>query len=161
MMQIRRLWNKHFPEQRYTCRDIYSIYMSQNQDVVNFSHLFLTYSLLSLFLTILGLFGIAWFASEQRTREISIRKVNGATIRQIILLLNRPFLVYIRIAYTIAIPITYFLMIKWREQYVYKAYIGIEVFIIPLLIISIMTILTVSMNSWRSASANPINAIKE
>lgn len=161
MAQIRKLWDKHFPKENFSCNDIYTIYMSYNHDVVKISRLLLMYSLISLFLTAFGLFGIAWYAAEQRTREIGIRKVNGATRLQIMLLLNRPFLAYIAIAYIITIPFAYYLMQKWLEQFVDRADIGTGEFTIPLLITAVMSILTVSLNSWHSASINPIDAIKE
>ena len=136
-------------------------YLSFNQEVTNFSQLLLVYSIISLFLTAFGLFGIAWYASEQRTREIGVRKVNGASTWQIVWLLKRPFLCYILIAFIIATPIVYTLMLHWIEQFAYRAPIGLEVFILPLLITLVMTICTVSFNSWRVAKSNPIDAIKE
>ena len=97
--------------------------------MVNFSRLLLAYAIISLFLTLFGIFGITWYAVEQRKREIAIRKVHGASSRQILLLLNRPFFYYILIADVIAVPIVYTLMKRWREQFVYPADWGIEVFI--------------------------------
>lgn len=161
LQKIRQLWETHFPHRSFTGTDLYMKYLSFNQEVTNFSQLLLVYSIISLFLTAFGLFGIAWYASEQRTREIGIRKVNGASTWQIVWLLNRPFLCYILIAFIIATPIVYTLMLHWIEQFAYRAPIGLKVFILPLLITLVMTICTVSFNSWRVAKSNPIDAIKE
>lgn len=77
------------------------------------------YSLISLFLTCCGLFGMALYATEQRTKEIGIRKVNGATSPQIMLLLNSQFISWIGISFIIAIPITWLLLNRWLENFVY------------------------------------------
>ena len=118
--------------------------------MVNFSRLLLAYAIISLFLTLFGIFGITWYAVEQRKREIAIRKVHGASSRQILLLLNRPFFYYILIADMIAIPIVYVLMKRW----------GIEVFIVPVVLLMLVTFVTVVLNGYHTALSNPAETIK-
>lgn len=161
MVTIQRLWEKHFPSRPFAYEDTYEKYLSFNKEVTHFSRLLFVYSLISLLLTAFGLFGIAWYAAEQRRREIGIRKVNGASAWQIIRLLNVPFLCYVLIASVIAFPVTYLLMQRWLEQFVYRTDIGTAAFIYPLFITLVMTLLTVTWNSWRAASSNPVDAIKE
>lgn len=128
--------------------------------MVNFSRLLLAYAIISLFLTLFGIFGITWYAVEQRKREIAIRKVHGASSRQILLLLNRPFFYYILIADVIAVPIVYVLMKRWREQFVYPANWGIEVFIVPVVLLMLVTFVTVVLNGYHTALSNPAETIK-
>ncbi|UYU60630.1 hypothetical protein KQP65_19680 [Bacteroides thetaiotaomicron] len=109
---------------------------------------------------VLVIFGITWYAVEQRKREIAIRKVHGASSRQILLLLNRPFFYYILIADVIAVPIVYTLMKRWREQFVYPADWGIEVFIVPVVLLMLVTFGTVVLNGYHTALSNPAETIK-
>lgn len=88
------------------------------------------YSLISLFLTCCGLFGMALYATEQRTKEIGIRKVNGATSPQIMLLLNSQFISWIGISFIIAIPITWLLLNRWLENFVYHTDMNIGIYLI-------------------------------
>ena len=90
--KTRLLWEKHEPGHSFVYIDAYQQYISNNTDMVNFSRLLLAYAIISLFLTLFGIFGITWYAVEQRKREIAIRKVHGASSRQILLLLNRSVL---------------------------------------------------------------------
>ena len=128
--------------------------------MVKFSRLLLAYAIISLFLTLFGVFGITWYAVEQRKREIAIRKVHGASSLQILLLLNRPFFLYILLAYVIAVPIVFVLMRHWREQFVYPAIWGIDVFVIPIIILIFVTFVTVIFNGYHTALSNPSETIK-
>lgn len=160
MKDLRQLWEKHCPEYPFVYTDAYQQYLSYNTDMVSFSRLLLAYAIISLFLTLFGVFGITWYAVEQRKREIAIRKVHGASSRQILLLLNRPFLYYILIAYLIAVPIVYVLMKQWREQFVYPAVWGVEVFTLPVLLLMLVTFITVILNGYHAALSNPAETIK-
>ena len=157
---LRLLWEKHEPGHSFVYIDAYQQYISNNTDMVNFSRLLLAYAIISLFLTLFGIFGITWYAVEQRKREIAIRKVHGASSRQILLLLNRPFFYYILIAGVIAVPIVYVLMKRWREQFVYPADWGIEVFIVPVVLLMLVTFVTVVLNGYHTALSNPTETIK-
>ena len=157
---LRLLWEKHEPGHSFVYIDAYQQYISNNTDMVNFSRLLLAYAIISLFLTLFGIFGITWYAVEQRKREIAIRKVHGASSRQILLLLNRPFFYYILIADMIAIPIVYVLMKRWREQFVYPTDWGIEVFIVPVVLLMLVTFVTVVLNGYHTALSNPAETIK-
>ena len=157
---LRLLWEKHEPGHSFVYIDAYQQYISNNTDMVNFSRLLLAYAIISLFLTLFGIFGITWYAVEQRKREIAIRKVHGASSRQILLLLNRPFFYYILIADVIAVPIVYVLMKRWREQFVYPANWGIEVFIVPVVLLMLVTFVTVVLNGYHTALSNPAETIK-
>ena len=158
--KLRLLWEKHEPGHSFVYIDAYQQYISNNTDMVNFSRLLLAYAIISLFLTLFGIFGITWYAVEQRKREIAIRKVHGASSRQILLLLNRPFFYYILIADVIAVPIVYVLMKRWREQFVYPANWGIEVFIVPVVLLMLVTFVTVVLNGYHTALSNPAETIK-
>jgi putative ABC transport system permease protein len=119
------------------------------------------FSILSIFLSCLGIFGFAGFSIKRRTKEIGIRKVNGATVLNIISLLNKDFNKWVLIACGLAIPIAYYLMEKWLQDYAYKTELNWWLFALAgLLTIAIATI-TISWQSWRAARQNPVNSLRD
>lgn len=115
--------------------DMYQEFMSYNQDVTNFSHILFMYACISIFLTLFGLFGITHYAISQRKREISIRKIHGASARQILWLINYPFLSYVGIAFVVAVPVIYLFMAYWLQQFAYHATLNVFHFLLPLLLL--------------------------
>ena len=103
---------------------------------------------IGLLLTGFGLFGIAWYATRQRIREISIRKVHGATRGQIIWLLNKPFCLYAAVAYVLAMPVAWWLMQRWLEQFAYRAPLSVGIFVWPLVVVWGVSALIVCLQGW-------------
>ncbi|WP_370862581.1 ABC transporter permease [Parabacteroides faecis] len=157
---IREVWDKVNPGQYFTYRDVYKTFLQRNEKTTELSRLLLMYSVISIFLTCFGLFGMALYATEQRTKEIGVRKVNGATTPQIMLLLNRQFIIWIGIAFIIAIPITWLLLNRWLENFVYRTDISIGIYLISGLFVLFITLLTVSWHSYKAASANPVKVLR-
>ena len=115
---------------------------------------------ISIFIACLGLFGLSMFVAEQRTKEIGIRKVNGATIKEILTLLNTGFIKWIVIAFVIATPIAYYAMSRWLENFAYKTALSWWIFALAGLAALVVALLTVSWQSWRAASRNPVEALR-
>ena len=118
------------------------------------------FSTLAVLIGCLGLFGLANYTSELRTKEIGIRKVMGATFINIYSLLTKIFIKIIITAFLIAAPVSYLLMNKWLENFVYKTGISVSVFIITGLLTLIITLITVSSQVIRAANKNPVDSIK-
>ena len=108
----------------------------------------------------LGLFGLAAFSSEQRTKEIGVRKVLGASVTRIILLLSREFMICIGIANMIAWPVAYMIMNGWLMDFAYRVPVRVEIFILAAVITVIIAFLTVIYQAIRSAIANPVEALR-
>ena len=157
---VREVWNKVNPGQYFTYRDVYRTFLQRNEKTTKLSRLLLMYSVISIFLTCFGLFGMALYATEQRTKEIGVRKVNGATSPQIMLLLNRQFITWIGSAFIIAIPITWLLLNRWLENFVYRTDISIGIYLISGLFVLFITLLTVSWHSYKAASNNPVKVLR-
>lgn len=157
---VRQAWDKVNPGQYFTYRDVYDNFLQRNKKTPQLSRLLLMYSIISIFLTCFGLFGMALYATEQRTKEIGVRKVNGATRLQIMLLLNRQFIIWIGIAFIIAIPITWLLLNRWLENFVYHTDISIGIYLVSGLFVLLLTLLTVSWHSYKAASGNPVDSLK-
>ncbi|MDR1980520.1 MAG: ABC transporter permease [Tannerellaceae bacterium] len=156
---VRRTWEKYHPGGYFTYRDVYQDYLKRNGKTFELSYLLLVYALISLFLTCFGLFGMALYATGQRTKEIGIRKINGATAWQIMLLLNRRFAAWIAIAFVIALPVTWLLLNRWLEHFAYRVDLRPETFLLAALSVTTVTLLTVTWHSYKAASANPVETL--
>lgn len=114
----------------------------------------------AILISCLGLFGLALYMAEQRKREISIRKVLGADLKSILLLLNKDFLKLVLLANVIAIPIAYILLTNWLKTYDYKVSIGVWPYLMAAALSLAIAVLTLSMQSFKVAKANPVDALK-
>ncbi|MDD2436473.1 MAG: ABC transporter permease [Massilibacteroides sp.] len=158
---VKQLWEKLYPDKLFVYRNVYQDFISRNRKAFGLVELLLVYSLISILLTSFGLFGVALYSTEQRTKEIGIRKINGATTLQIIKLLNRRFILWIGIAFLIASPVTWILLNRWLQNFVFRTDISAEIFLIALLVVSAISLFTVSWHSYKAASGNPVNALRD
>jgi putative ABC transport system permease protein len=118
------------------------------------------FTILAILISCLGLFGLASFTAEQRTKEVGIRKVLGATVPNIILQLSREFITWVVIANLVAWPAAFIAMNKWLQNFAYRTDMGIGTFILSGLLALVIALLTVSYQSIKTALANPIRALK-
>jgi putative ABC transport system permease protein len=118
------------------------------------------FAILAIFIACLGLFGLTVFAAEQRTKEIGIRKVLGASITKIFLLLSKEFIRWVLLANLIAWPVAYFVMNKWLQNFAYRINIGIIAFLLAGGSALLIAYLTVSYQSIKSARANPVDSLR-
>jgi putative ABC transport system permease protein len=116
---------------------------------------------LAIFLSCLGIFGFAGFSIKRRTKEIGIRKVNGATVLNIISLLNKDFIKWVLIACGLAVPIAYYLMKQWLQNYAYKTTLNWWLFTLAGLLTIAIAVFTISWQSWRAARQNPVNSLRD
>ncbi|NOU59005.1 ABC transporter permease [Marinifilum caeruleilacunae] len=117
-------------------------------------------SLISLILAILGLYALSLFMVQKRTKEIGIRKVNGASEWQITSLLFSTFSKWLGIAFVIAVPISYFIMNNWLQQFAYHIEIGPLPFIIAGIVTGLFALITVGRQTWKAANQNPIESLR-
>jgi ABC-type lipoprotein release transport system permease subunit len=118
------------------------------------------FAILAIFISCLGLFGLTSFVAEQRTKEIGIRKVVGASMFSLWKLLSTDFLILVFVSSLIAIPVSYYFMHNWLQQYQYKTEISLYVFGIAILCTLIITLLTVSYHAFKTASMNPVKCLR-
>jgi len=124
------------------------------------SEIFTYFSILAIFIACLGLFGLASFTAEQKTKEIGIRKVLGAPVSGIVLLLSKEFTKWVVAANLLAWPIAYFLMQKWLQNFAFRISIGIGSFLFAASLALLIALITVSYQSLKAALANPIESLR-
>ncbi len=130
------------------------IRMEQSRNIYSY------FTFLAIFIACLGLFGIAAFSVEQKTKEIGIRKVLGSTVTGIVVLLGKQLILLIIIATVIACPLAYFLFSEWLQNFPYRTTITIYTFLIPTLLVISIGIITISTQAIRAAVANPVEALR-
>lgn len=118
------------------------------------------FAALGIFICCIGLAGLASFTIEKRFREIGIRKVLGATVQQLLLLISKEFLKLVLIAFVIAVPVTWYLMDNWLEKYEYRTGISAWLFGLVGILILLLTLIVVSLNTIRAATANPVKSLR-
>ena len=118
------------------------------------------FSLIAIFICIVGVFGLVVFDSEYRRKEISLRKVMGATVENILIMFNRSYLILMVVCFLVAIPFAYIAVVRWLENFAYRTPIYWWVFAIAFVAVGVITILTVTFQNWRVANENPVKNIK-
>ncbi len=157
---IKTIWAENNPgipfEFHFLNQDYEELYKKDNQiaGILNF------FTVLAVFIACLGLFGQAAIASENKIKEIGIRKVNGAKISEILALLNKDFVTWVAVAFVIATPVAYYSMNKWLESFAYKTNLSWWIFALAGLLAMGIALLTVSWQSWKAATRNPVEALR-
>jgi ABC-type antimicrobial peptide transport system permease subunit len=158
--KIGKAWKELYPEDDFEYSfvdDTIKKYYTAEQ---NISKLLLWATGLAIFISCLGLLGLVTYITNQRTKEIGVRKVIGASITQIISLLSKDFLKLVLIAFLIAVPIAWWGTYKWLQNFAYKTDISIWIFILGGLIMFTMALIILCVRTFRAASANPVKSLR-
>jgi ABC-type antimicrobial peptide transport system permease subunit len=118
------------------------------------------FAFLGIFISCLGLLGLAMFTAEQRTKEIGIRKVLGASVASLFTLLSKEFILLVAVAMVIATPLAWWAMYNWLQGFAYKVPVGIWVFATAGVLAIIIALITVSFQSIKAAVANPVKSLR-
>jgi putative ABC transport system permease protein len=118
------------------------------------------FSFMAIIISCLGLIGLSSFMAERRTKEIGIRKINGAKSNEIFSLLSKEYIILVIISIIIACPIAWYAMHKWLQSFAYRISISWWVFVLAGVIAIIVALLTVGYQSYRAASKNPVEALR-
>lgn len=124
------------------------------------SWMFLTFTVLAILIAMMGVFGLVTLSTAQRTKEIGVRKVNGAHSKRIVRMFYLEYIVWVGVAFLVASPIGYLLMTNWLNEFAYRVSIGWWMFPVAGLIVLSITVLTVVIQTWRAASRNPIQSLR-
>ena len=157
---IRNIWNEAFPEfvfeYQFMDEKIASFYKQETM----LYNLYSCFAAIAIFLSCLGLYGLASFMTAQRLKEVGIRKVLGASIQSIVYLFSREFILLISIAFIIACPITWYFMHDWLQQYAYRTSLSWWVFVVAGVVAMLIALVTVSLKALKAASSNPVTNLR-
>jgi putative ABC transport system permease protein len=118
------------------------------------------FSLLAILISCLGLIGLSSFMTQRRTKEIGIRKINGAKSVEIFSLLSKEYILWVMISIIIACPVAWFAMNKWLQNFAYRINISLWIFLLAGFLALLIALLTVSWQSYKAASKNPVEALR-
>ena len=157
---IEKKWKETVTDAPFEYRFLDETYNAQYQTEENARNV-LAYALLITFIiTVAGLFSMAFYSTQRRVKEIGIRKINGATLTDLLLLLNKDVIMWLLISFLIACPISFFFVRNWLDGFVVKTPLSWWVFLLAGLWAFAVALLTVSYQTWRAATANPVDSLK-
>ncbi|HLL41712.1 MAG TPA: ABC transporter permease [Segetibacter sp.] len=157
---ISSTWKKYFPSALFDYGFLDKHVQAQYQDEQRFSKIFSCFSLLSLLIACLGLYGLISYAASQRIKEIGIRKVLGASVKGIVMLLSKDFLKLVLLAFIIATPVALYAMQHWLEDFAYRIRIEWWMFAIAGVIVIFIALATLSFQAIKAAVANPVKSLR-
>jgi putative ABC transport system permease protein len=158
--QIEKIWKQTYPEDHFQYFFLEEEFNAQYKADQAFGRVFTLFTMLAIFIAAIGLFGLAVYSANQRTKEIGIRKVNGATNVEILVILNRNFVKWVVIAFVIATPIAWITLQKWLQNFASKTDLSWWIFALAGLLALGIAMLTVSWQSWKAATRNPVEALR-
>ncbi|WP_299112053.1 ABC transporter permease [uncultured Winogradskyella sp.] len=157
---IEGVFKKNFPDTPFDYQFLDEEYGAKFKSEERVASLARVFTALAIFISCLGLFGLASFVAEQRTKEIGVRKVLGASISQLWLLLSKDFITLVVIALLIASPLAYYIMGEWLQKFSYRTSVTWDVFAIACFGALIITLITVSFQAIKAATSNPVKSLR-
>ena len=160
MGNIEKVWKRFSPEHVFEYNFQDDLYNKQYKSAEQFSTLVGIGGAIAIMIACLGILGLSISLAEQKIKEIGIRKVNGAKVSEVMTMLNKDFVKWVAIAFVIATPIAWFATHKWLENFAYKTTLSWWIFALAGLLALGIALLTVSWQSWKAATRNPIEALR-
>jgi putative ABC transport system permease protein len=157
---VERKWKQLIPERPFNYYFLDNYFNNLYRDEDRFGKLFINFAVLAIFISCLGLLGLASYSTMQRTKEIGIRKVLGASVGGIVNLLSKDFLLLVGISFVIAVPVAYYFMHRWLQDFAYRVPIAWWIFVSAGVMAVIVALLTVSTQAIRAAVANPVESLR-
>ena len=157
---VRNKWDKIFPEQPFEYNFLDDVFDAQYKSDRQFGKVFGLFSLLAIIISCLGLFGLASFTAERKTKEIGIRKVLGATVPRIVSMLSIEFIKWVLLANIIAWPVAYYFMNKWLQGFAYRIELNLWMFVFAGGIALLIALGIVCLQAIKAATANPVKSLR-
>jgi putative ABC transport system permease protein len=157
---IQKVWDKYFPEYAFSAsffdENINKFYQQETQ----LSLLYKVFAALAIFISCLGLYGLVSFMAVQKTKEVGIRKVLGASVASLVQLFSKEFTILIIVSFFIAVPVAWYLMQTWLNNFAYRISINVDFFAIALICSMLIAWLSVGLKAVKAALANPVKALR-
>jgi putative ABC transport system permease protein len=160
LQQIERAWKEVEPSLPLSYQFMDERISNNYKAEINTAKITTSLSVIAIFLSVLGILGMILFSIQQRTKEIGVRKVNGARVSEILAMLNRDFVKWVVIAFGFATPIAWYAMNKWLENFAYKTTLSWWIFALAGFLALGIALLTASWQSWKAATKNPVESLR-
>jgi putative ABC transport system permease protein len=157
---LEQKWKSVRPDEPFEYTFLNEDFQKNYQAEARTARIVRTFTIISILISCLGLFGLATFAAQQRTKEIGVRKVLGASVGSIVLLLSRDFLKLVLIAIIIASPLAWFAMNRWLQDFQYRIDIPWWVFVVAGVLAILIAFITISFQSIKAALMNPVKSLR-
>jgi putative ABC transport system permease protein len=158
--QVKATYQRVFPDDNFTFFFMDELYNQQYQADVRFGKVFFIFAILAIVIACLGLFGLTSYAATQKKKEIGVRKVIGASIAQIVVLLSRDYIRLVLISLIIGVPLAGYLLITWLDNFAFRMDMTWWIFAVPAIMVLIIALAAVSFQTVIAALANPVDALK-
>lgn len=158
--QLRQDWNKVFPEKAFEFTYLEEQLRGQYATFQNFSRIIQTFTGIAVLIACLGVYGLVLFTVQRKFKEIGVRKVLGANVTNILLLIYRDFALLLTIGFVLAIPLSWWLMNQWLSNFIYHTNVTATTYVVSLAIVLLVVTLTISYQAIRAALGNPVNALR-
>ncbi len=159
--EIEELWDQHVPDSPFDASFLNESFQRQYEAERKFGKVFTTFSLLAIFIAFLGLFALTTFVLQKRVKEIAVRKVLGASVSSLLQMMIKDFTRLVLIGGVVGIIVAFYWLENWLQDYSYRIELSWYLLALPVLIIMALTWMVVSLKSYKAATANPSNALKE
>lgn len=150
-----------FPGNPFTYYFLDEAFNTQYVADQRFGQIFRLFAALAIFIACLGLYGLASFTTRQRAKEIGVRKVLGASLENVLVLISKDFLLLIALATLIAIPLAYVGLHRWLEGYAFRIELGWSLFLLPALLVMVITFSTIGFQTLKAATLNPVHTLRD
>jgi putative ABC transport system permease protein len=157
---LKKIWNEELPDYPFQYEFISDLYSSSYSKEISQAKITGFFSILAIIIICFGLFSVTSVLVARRTKEIGIRKVNGASVLNLLYMLNSDFIKWFVIAFILACPAAWYAMHKWLQNFVYRTEIKWWVFVFAGVVVLGVTLITVCLQSWRTATKNPVEALR-
>ena len=157
---IEKIFKNNFPSIPFDYQFVDKEYAKKFESEERISSLAKVFTFLAIFISCLGLFGLASYVAEQRTKEIGVRKVLGASVSNLWMLLSKDFIKLVLVSLVIASPVAYYLMSQWLQKFTYRTTMSWDVFAIACFGALLITLITVSFQAIKAATSNPVKSLR-
>jgi putative ABC transport system permease protein len=158
--ELKNIWDQELPDYPFQFEFLSDLYRSTYQKELSQAKLTSVFSILAMVIICLGLFSVTSVLVTRRIKEIGIRKVNGATLADILIMLNSDFIKWLIIAFVIACPVAWYATNSWLRSFIYKTELRWWVFVVSGIAVLVIVLFTVCWRSWRAATRNPVESLR-
>jgi putative ABC transport system permease protein len=160
LSDLKKQWDDFNPEGPLSYSFLDDNFAKLYASEIRTQQIFTAFAIIAIIIASLGLFGLSAFVTEQRTKEIGIRKVLGASVKSVLLLVSKEFLLLVGIAFIISVPVTWWAMHVWLQDFAYRIHIAWWVFVVAGIIAILISALTISFQAIKAAVANPVKSLR-